>query len=373
MRALRLAAGALAVATLAGGCGTHEDIRRGGTVLGQTLTVYSSLPAPSRGASRDVVDGERLALYEAGGKAGAYSINFASLDEGAGDPAQAQARAAAVTQAAIKDTQTVAVIGGLASGPAMTSVPLLNAAGILQVSPGAGYAGFTEPVAAGEPERWFPAGRTTFARVVGDDAGQAQAMLAAAGSKRVEIESEAIPEARALAGELRRAARAKGIGLVASPAQAGAVLYAGEDATNAAGVAAAVAREAPGAKVVLPDAVTRGGVAQQLEPAAARRALLVSSAPTQGATPALRRFEAGFRARFGRAPGPYAAIGHAAMRSVLDAVARAGPRAGERQAVIDAYFRRPVVTTVLGPLRFLPSGAVAGARFSVLRPASGRG
>jgi branched-chain amino acid transport system substrate-binding protein len=368
---LRLLA-ALAALLLAG-CGTQEDIRRGGTVLGETLAVYSSLPAPSHGASRDIVDGERLALQQAGGRAGAYKINFASIDEGAADPSQETTRAAAATFAAIKDTQTVAVIGGLESDAAMVSVPLLNAAGILQVSPGAGYAGFTERVGRGEPERWFPASRTTFARIVGDDRAQAAAMLSAARARSVVLETEATPAARALAAELRRAARAGGVRLTGDETRAQAVLYAGGDAVNAAGVAASVARRAPRARIVLPDAVVRAGVESRLDPAAARRVLLVSSAPAPGSTPALRSFAAAFRASFGRAPGPYAAAGHAAMRSVLDAVARAGSRAGDRQAVINAYFGRPAVQTVLGPIRFAPSGAVLGARFSVRRPAGAGG
>ena len=371
-RRVRIPATALAVAALLAGCGTKEDIRRGGTVLGATLTVYSSLPAPSRGAARDIVDGEKLALAQAQGRAATYKVNYSSLDEGAGDPAGAGGRVAGVARQELLDTQTIAVIGSLDSEAAMSSIPLLNAGGILHVSPGAGYAGFTERVAPGEPERWFPAGRTTFARIVGDDRAQAGAMVAAAGARRVVIEAEATETARALAGELRRAAAAAGVRIVEDTARAGAVLYAGEDAETAAGVADGIAREAPRARVVLPDAVTRAGVEQRLEPLAARRAVLVSTAPEPGSTPALRRFEATFRRRFGRAPGPYAAVGHAAMHSVLDAIARAGSRAGSRQAVIDAFFRRPALATVLGPVRFRPSGAIATARFTAYRLRGGR-
>ena len=371
-RRVRITAALLAGAAALGGCAPKEEIRRGGTVLGETLTVYSSLPAPSRGAARDIVDGEKLALAEAQGKAAGHKVNYASLDEGAADPAEVPARAAGITRQELTDTQTIAVIGSLGSVAATSSIPLLNAAGILQVSPGSGYAGFTERVAPGEPERWFPAGRTTFARIVGDDREQAQAMLVAAGGGRVVIEAEAGTAARALADELRRAAAAGGARIVQDAARADAVLYAGEDPENAAGVADGVAREAPKARIVLPDAVTRAGVQERLGAAAARRAVLISSAPELGSTPALRRFEASFRTRFEREPGPYAAVGHAAMRSVLDAISRAGARAGSRQAVIDAYFRRPPLDTVIGPLAFSPTGALASPRFSAYRLQGGR-
>jgi branched-chain amino acid transport system substrate-binding protein len=371
-RRVRITAALLAAAAALGGCAPKEEIRRGGTVLGETLTVYSSLPAPSRGAARDIVDGEKLALAEAQGKAAGHKINYASLDEGAADPAEVPARAAGITRQELMDTQTIAVIGSLGTEAATSSIPLLNEAGILQVSPGSGYAGFTERVAPGEPERWFPAGRTTFARIVGDDRDQANAMLKAAGGKRVVVEAEAGTAAQALAGELRRAATAAGAKVVEDAARADAVLYAGEDPENAAGVADGVAREAPKARIVLPDAVTRAGVQERLGATAARRTVLISTAPQPGSTPALRRFEATFRARLHREPGPYAAIGHAAMRSVIDAISRAGAHAGTRQSVIDAYFRRPPLDTVIGPLAFSSSGALASPRFSAYRLRGGR-
>ena len=84
----------------------------------------------------------------------------------------------------------IAVVGAVRSDTAMTSLPLFNAAGILLVSPGAGYAGFTAPVAAGEPDRWYPSGRPTFARVIEDDTEQARALLRAAGRGKVAIEGE---------------------------------------------------------------------------------------------------------------------------------------------------------------------------------------
>ena len=48
--------------------------------------------------------------------------------------------------------------------------------------------------------------------------------------------------------------------------------------------------------------------------------MLVSRAPAPGSTPALRAFEAAFERTYGREPGPYAALGHAAMTSVLAAL-----------------------------------------------------
>ena len=72
-------------------------------------------------------------------------------------------------------------------------MPLYNAAGVLLVSPGAGYTGFNEPIAPGEPERWFPSGHQTFARVIGDDRRQARVLVDAASrfGDRIALEAEA--------------------------------------------------------------------------------------------------------------------------------------------------------------------------------------
>jgi hypothetical protein len=48
-----------------------------------------------------------------------------------------------------------------------------------------------------------------------------------------------------------------------------------------------------------------------------------------------------FRDAFGRAPGPGALAGRAAMEAVLGAIERAGDRADSRRAVIDAFATAP--------------------------------
>ena len=354
-------------------CGNRESIRGGGATVGTTLTIYSSLPSPARGSARDIVEGEKLALAEAHGKAGEYTINFSSLDEAGDGARQRMRRAAEAARTAMVDTQTAAVIGTVDSAGARASIPLLNAAGFLHVSLGAGYPGFTGRLGPDEPQRWFPAGGRTFARLVGDDRAQAPALVRAAGTRRVVVEAEGGEDAASLAGEVRRAAAAAGVKVVTKAGRDSAVIYAGQDPLAAAEVAASIARETPGARVVLPDAVVRNGVEAALQGPAARRAVLVSSAPEPGSTPALREFEAAFERAYGRRPGRYAALGHAAMESVLAALDRAAAddRAGERRRVLREYFRGAAAETVAGPLEVLPSGAAAQPRFSTFRLTKG--
>ena len=374
-RAVASAAALLAAAALAGCGASREEINRGGRIAGTTLNVYSLLSEPGKGAGRDIVDAEKLALYDVRGTAGEFAVNFLSIDEGAPGGRDGAREAAVALRDAVADPQVIAVIGPAGSDTGRAAVPLLNAAGILEVVPGAGYPGFTDAVNPGEPDRWQPSGRITLARLTGDDRTQAEAIVRAAAeatgrrAPRITVEQEPGPYADALVDALRDA----GAELEEDPAQADAFAYAGEDPENAAAVADALASEHPRAPVVLPDELTRAGVAERLSPAARRRAVLVSSAPAPGSTPALRRFEAAFRERFGREPGPYGAIGYEAMRSVLAAIAAAGDRAQTRQAVIDAYFaaseRRG---TVLGDYALGPRGLVEPARFTAFRLRGGR-
>jgi branched-chain amino acid transport system substrate-binding protein len=322
-----------AVAVLAG-CGSERGaITAGGRVIGDNLTIYTSVPDPARGVGRDMVDASKLAIAEADGNVGEFGINFVAIDEGSiGVPGPPRVAAAAAEQV-IRDAQVIAVVGAVRSDTAMTSLPLFNAAGVLVVSPGAGYPGFTTPVAPGEPERWFPSGRATFARVIEDDIAQAQALLSAARG-RVAIEAEAGKVADEQVEALREAAGSR---LVQDVRRADAVIYAGSDVRAAQGVAESLAPEAPGATLVFGDELTRAGLPARLARAARRRSVFVSAAPQPGSTTELRAFEAAFEDEFGRAPDPYAALAWRGTTGVLDALAAAGGRANLRRVVAERY------------------------------------
>jgi ABC-type branched-subunit amino acid transport system substrate-binding protein len=331
------------------GCG-EDTPSQGGRVIGDTLTITSLLPlsGPEAPAAREIVRGEKLALAQAGGRAGSFAINYNSIDEGGGEPEEARRVAAAATRRVLSDSQTIAVIGSLDYDAASASVPLLNAAGLLHVSPTVGYPGFTTELLPAEPERWYPSGRRTFVPRGGSDFEQAEVLLEAAAlatgrsRPRVVIEREADPEDIALAEAVEERARDGAATVVEDATRADAVIYAGSDMVSAEGVAEAISREAPGARLVFGDDLARTQLSEHLSGAAAARAVFVSRAPRPGSTPALRRFEAEFREFYGRDPGPYAALGHAAMQSLLrDGIAPAGARANDRGQVIDTYLSAP--------------------------------
>ena len=108
----------------------------------KTVDIYSSLPlqGASTAQTDPMVNGIKLALSEAGGKAGSFTVNYQSLDDstaaaGKWDPGQTAANARKVAA----DPKAVYYIGEFNSGASEVSIPILNQAGIPMVSPANTY------------------------------------------------------------------------------------------------------------------------------------------------------------------------------------------------------------------------------------------
>lgn len=356
----RLLAALAVLAAAASGCAAPEETDRGGVIIGSTLTVYSLLPGnPAVAATvRDIVDGEKLALAQAGGRGGPYLVNFGTA-RFEGD----RGEIADTVRQTMRDPAVIAVIGDLDSESARVTVPLLNEAGVLHLSPGATYTGFVAPApGAGrdEPDRWTPSGQRTFAPLAPTDVVQARA-LAGAARGRVAVEGEGTEAGSALSAALGGVLRGR---LVESPARASTVIYAGDDVDSALGVIDALAREAPDARVLLPEALLRTNLAERLPRELRERVAFVSSAgPPEGDG----AFVAAFREAFGRSPGPYAKTGFDGMRSVLAAIRRAGADANKRSSVIVAYFAtKPLERLASAPWFEVTIGRDGRLRFAAL-------
>src|SRR4051794_7574815 len=184
MRATKLTVAALVVVGAVALC--PRPSARAATAQGTagTVHVYSSLPlqGASRTQTASTVQGIRLALAEAGGTAGNYAIDYTSLDDstaaaGNWDPGQTAKNARRVA----RDAQAVAYIGEFNSGASAISIPILNAAGIPQVSPSNTYPGLTRGgpgTERGEPDKYYPTGVRTYMRIVPNDTVEAAALVA---------------------------------------------------------------------------------------------------------------------------------------------------------------------------------------------------
>jgi branched-chain amino acid transport system substrate-binding protein len=369
---------ALLLPLLVAGCGGSERAEES-RIVGDALTVYSSLPqtGPLAPLSRDVVRAEKLALEEAGGRAGAFRVSYVSLDSA--DPKTGHwtpARVAENARTAVEDLQTIAYLGELESGASAISVPILNEGGMLQVSPGDTFAGLTERGGPGEPDKYYPSGKRTFARVVpADDEQVAElvALLEKAGVRRVWLADDRQVAATALVDHLAASLKAAGIEVVhrarldaggdvpgdlardVREDRADAFVYAGAYRPFALDALRAVHEGAPRVALFAADGIPLAAGLAGGAGGAADRLVLTGLDPHRGSEQ--RAFARRFAARYGAEPDPRAVLGYQAMQLVLQSIERAGARANSRPEVI-----RQALASVGEPR----------ARFAAFRIAGGR-
>jgi branched-chain amino acid transport system substrate-binding protein len=367
--------GVLSAIALAGGlasCGGEENsaVPDGS----DTLTIYSSLPlqGPDRDRARDMVNAIKLALQQAGGKVGPFNITYVPLDAATpdargwtGDQVLANARKA------VRDVNAIAYIGEQDSAATALSLPLTNEGHILQVSPSSTYDGLTRMSRRqGEPERFYPSGERTFARVVPADHVQASALVGymkASGVRRIALMADRQIYGGGLADEVEKAAARQDIevfdrghidasrgdlsGSAKKIAETGAdaFLFAGTTETGAARIFTAVAQAAPAMLLFGPAAVADREFLDGL-PDSVRRQIRVTTPalPVRLLPRSARTFRDRFRMTFGRQPVPEALQAYEAASAVLYAIRSAGTRGNNRQAVTDAFLAIRNRKSVLG-------------------------
>jgi branched-chain amino acid transport system substrate-binding protein len=400
-----LAAVALALIAALAGCG-GADAPTAGKIAGRKLTIYVSVPLQGASAvsGMAVVDGVRLALSESHGRIGKYRVvlkvlNDATRAAGEWDPGQTSSDA---VQAAANPT-TIGYIGDLDSGASAVSIPILNQAGIPQISPRSTAVGLTSSgpgSAPGEPAKYYPTHTRTFARVVASDAVQAavqvQLQQSLGCTKTYVLDDEEV-DGEDLATSFDLAAQRAGLRVVgtqaydprsltyaalgAAVASSGAdcVLVSAISGSNAVPVTRAIARAVPKARIF-----AGAGVAQStfVDPAAGGIPLSLDSrlaitSPALGVRAygrAGRAFLAAFTRRFGP-PEPDAILGYESMRLMLSAIRKAtdgGRKTAERAAVRRAIFATHDRRSVLGTYSIEPSGDTTLHVYGVWRPRDGQ-
>ena len=325
-----------------------------GTVSGNQLTIYSSLPleGPLAPLSQQIVNGEKLALAQTGGRVHRFKIDYDSLDDANPKTGEwAPGETATNAKYAAQDSTTIAYLGEFDSEATALSLPFVNAAGILQVSPASSYIGLTSSLHANqdEPERFYETGKRTFARLMPTDLVQAAAQVAlmkSLGIARVYVLEDQDPFDLPLAAVLAEDAKRAGIEVV------GEGTVDTTASTEFQGEATKVSESSAQAVFFsgLPDA---GAVAlwQQLHAADAHLRLLGSSALTEAAPPGGASAEAappGGASAEAAPPG----TGASAEASSSEAGAPAKPPFAERIGSAGAltYLTTPVLPVALyGP------------------------
>jgi branched-chain amino acid transport system substrate-binding protein len=387
-----LAAIAVAAAAISGcasgGAATNDD------AVGGELAVYSSLPlqGPSGLACEEIVNGEKLALAQAGGRAGRFKVGYVSLDDanpttGRWDPGLTASNA----KTAAQDTSTIAYLGDYESAATAISLPLINAAGIPQISPASPYVGLTSPLDAGqdEPERFYPSGQHTFARLQPGDPVQADAQLQlmhSLGIRSIYVLDDqdpfAIPLAELVAGD----ATAAGIRVVAhdslsivtggtfkgeaekiAESGAQAVFYSGEGSEGAAQMFRELHEADPRLMLLAPSSVVVEPFTAHLGTAQAATYLTTPVLPPSQYPPEGRRVLADYRRAFGTEGAGSALYGYESMSLLLDAIRRAGSHGNDRRAVIAQLLPTHERDSVLGRYAIESNGEPTLSRFAVLR------
>jgi branched-chain amino acid transport system substrate-binding protein len=366
---------ALGVAACGGGNDNKSSSSGGGGGGRTSLTIYSSLPlqGDSRPQSTDVVNGEKLALQEAGGKVGKFTIKYVSLDDataaaGKWDPGQTSSDARKAAQLA----STIVYLGEFNSGASAISIPILNEANVLQISPSNTYVGLTRSEGAdkGEPDKYYPSGKRTFGRVVPADHIQAAAQVTYQkdqGCKKTYILNDKEVYGKGIAVQVQNIGKAQGLQIAGNDgidtkaanfrslatkikgSGADCMFFGGITQNKGVQVFKDVNAANPTMKLFGPDGVAESAFATKLGSAVEKNTYITN--PTLDPKlypPAAQDFFAKFKQKFGNDPQPYAIYGYEAMKVALLAIQNAGDKGNDRQAVIDAFFKIKDRDSVLG-------------------------
>ena len=346
------------------------------------IKIVSSLPrtGSANAQAQTMVNGIKMAIEEAGGKVGDFTVAYedwddASPERGQWDPAVEAANA----QKAVKDPDIMAYIGTYNSGAAKISMPILNQASLVMVSPANTYPGLTKPGTgeANEPQVYRPSGKINYFRVVPADDIQGEVAATWAkelGVKRVFILHDRELYGKGVADVFKRACGKLGIQVVGyegidpkaanyrslvtkiKGTDADLVYFGGTTQTNAGQLAKDLVAVGVRAKLMLPD----GCREQALIDAAGKDNLDDRTYVTFGGLPPSqlkgrgRDFYENYKKKYNAEPEAYAVYGYEAGRVVLEGIKRAGKK--DREAIRAAIAGLRDFDGVLGKWSFDQNG-----------------
>jgi branched-chain amino acid transport system substrate-binding protein len=363
--------------------------------------VYSSMPlvGAARPQAAAIVNGARLAWEDHGRQAGGLPVRYVSLgNAGVRSRIWTPELTARNALRAARNQTSIAYIGEFNSGASAISIPILNEAGIAQISPSNQAVGLTRggPAAdRGEPEKYYPTGRRHYVRLIPNDRTQGGALAQAMrdrGCRRLATFNDGEVYGAGLGELVRRYARRLGLRVVVNRrvrphanfvALAHAVARRRPDCTVFTGITGngavrlfeALGRKLPRAPMFGGQGVAKAGFVDPHQGGISRRlgrrvfvtvATLAPSVYSHSGGQLLRRY----RDRFRAPADPYALYGYEAMDLALDAVDAVGPN---RAAVI-RWLLRSVKDrdSPLGRYSIDRYGDTTERRYGLYRPRRGQ-
>ncbi|MFZ9881581.1 MAG: branched-chain amino acid ABC transporter substrate-binding protein [Phycisphaerales bacterium] len=366
-----------------------------GALAAETVKIVSSLPrtGSANAQTTSMVNGIKMAIAERGGKIGDIELVYEDWDDaspqrGNWDPAVEAANA----DKAISDASVLAYIGTYNSGASKISMPKLNSAGIVMVSPGNTYPGLTKEGFGeeNEPAVYRPSGKINYFRVVPTD--DVQGSVAADYAKELGAKKAYVLHDRELYGKgiadvFKKSAAELGIevvgfdgidnkasnykSLVTKMKQAGAdvVYYGGTTQTNAGQLAKDIVAGGLKAKLIVPDgcfeeAFIAAAGAKALE---GRCYITFGGVEAKALTGKGKDFYEGYKKTYGGEPEGYAVYGYEAANVVLAAMERIHKAGGKltRESVLAEVGKTKDFTGALGTWSFDANGDTTNRTFSV--------
>jgi branched-chain amino acid transport system substrate-binding protein len=411
-----------ALALMAAGCGGGGNKSGGGSNGGGGGGNVSALPAsscgplqykgsgdpdyliasdlPKQGGSRtqtvQMAKAIAYVLDQQNWKAGDFNIAYQDCDDstaqlGKWDPDKCSANAHAYAS----NSKLLGVIGTFNSGCAAIEIPVMNQApggGLLLLSPANTYGCLTEPCSGDEPEKYYPSGKRTYARVAPSDPNQGAvdaAFLKTKGVKRVSVLND--KEAYGLGVAKNFAGAAKEAGMTVTgftaydPKQANfkalfttikkqnpdAIFIGGLIDENSgqlindkvAVLGPNVATAGSGVMLMLPDGFTTDAIFDRSQggtPNAKGSFFSVAGVGIDKYTGAAKTFIDRFKSQLGGKPvDPYAILGAQAAQVLVKAIEKSD---GSRSDIISKVFATKVNDGLIGSFSFNKNGDLSGAK-----------
>lgn len=339
------------------GCGGS-----GGPRNPDQIRIVSSLPrtGSAKAQTDTIVNGIRMAIEEAGHEAGRFTIQYDDWDDATASAGQWTAEAeGANADRAVKEPDVMVYIGTYNSGASKISMPILNRAGLLMISPANTWPGLTKPGKgeAGEPENYRPTGKINFTRVVPSD--DLQGPLGAdwakeMGVKKVFIVDDTETYGKGIATLFEDRCREIGIEVLGQQSidvkaqefkslmttikskNPDLVYFGGTTQSKGGQIAKDMVAVGLNCKLMVPDGcmedafISSAGALNLND----RCYLTFGGLPPEKLTGQGKEFVARYQKKFGGMPEAYAIYGYEAAKVALEAIRRAGKK--DRAAIVQA-------------------------------------
>jgi branched-chain amino acid transport system substrate-binding protein len=245
----------------------------------------------------------------------------------------------------------------------------------------------------GEPEKFYPSGERTFARLVPADDVQAFGAARWArelGARRAFLVDDKSVEGQGLVEQFAATAERVGLDVAGrkgmdpradeyrelarevADERPDLVYFGGGVESNASRLWRDLNAAVPRARLMGSARLLSPGFYQRLGPEAARTYLTSVTQDPSTLPPRGQRFLRDYRRQFGEDPDPYGAYGHAAMSLLLDAIRRAGENANRRDEIVEQVLDTRRFESVVGTFSLDEGGDTTLERFAGYRVRGGR-